>query len=41
MYHTIEAVSSTHNAIDSVSIVNPNVDYETKENIKLYFTTTE
>jgi hypothetical protein len=41
MYHTIEAVSSTHNAIDSLSIVNPNVDYETKENIKLYFTTTE
>ncbi len=39
MYHQLEEVRSTHYAIDSIQIVNPYVDYNAKENIKIYYTT--
>lgn len=38
MYHHLEEVSSTNNAIDSIQIINPEVTYDAKENIKIYYT---
>ena len=37
-FHTITAVESTHNFIDSIVINNPNVDYDTeKQHFRIYF----
>ena len=37
-FHTITAVSTTHNAIDSVVIKNPDVNYDTsKKHFYIYF----
>lgn len=38
MYHFLEGVRSTNNAIDSIQIINPEVTYDAKENIKIYYT---
>ena len=40
MFHTITGVKSTDAAIDRLEIVNPNVNYEGKENIRIHFTGT-
>lgn len=37
MFHHLESIRSTHNAIDSIIIVDPEIDYEAKENVKIYF----
>ena len=38
-FHTITAVESTHNFIDSIVINNPNVDYDTeRQHFRIYFT---
>ena len=36
-FHTLKSVESTHSGIYSVSIVNPKVNYDRNENIKIYF----
>lgn len=36
-YHRLKSVKSTDAAIDRIEITNPLVDYEGKENIKIYF----
>lgn len=36
-FHYITSVRCTRTLIDSVSIVNPNVDYNASENFKIYF----
>ncbi len=41
MWHTITHITSTHNLIDTILINNPNVNYETKENLQIYFFTAE
>ncbi len=38
MYYYLDAISSTNNAIDSIMISNPTVDYNEKENVKIYYT---
>lgn len=38
MYHYIEEVRCTNNAIDSIQVINPEVTYDAKENIKVYYT---
>lgn len=38
MYHYLEGVRSTDNAIDSIQIIDPEVTYDAKENIKIYYT---
>ena len=40
MFHTITSVKSTDAAIDHLEVVNPNVNYEGKENIRIHFTGT-
>ncbi len=41
MYHNLQEVRSTNNAIDSIKIVNSEVTYNATENIKIYFTSAE
>ena len=36
MYHHIDAVRCAHRIFDSISIVNPDVTYDTNEHIKVY-----
>lgn len=36
-FHTITAVQTTHNAIDSITIANSNVNFDEKENLLIYF----
>lgn len=36
-FHHVTAVRYTQRLIDSVSIVNPNIDYNVSENFKIYF----
>lgn len=38
MFHYLEGVRSTDNAIDSIQIIDPEVTYDAKENIKIYYT---
>lgn len=38
MYHHILGVSSTHYAIDSIKLVNQEVNYDAAEHIKIYYT---
>lgn len=40
-FHQIKAIRSTHRYIDTVQIVNPNIDYNATENFKIVFYTTE
>ena len=40
-FHQIKAIRSTHRYIDTVQIVNPNIDYNATENFKSVFYTTE
>ena len=37
MFHHVTAVRCTHRLIDSVQIVNPNINYNVSENFKIYF----
>lgn len=37
MFHTVNGVRSTHRFIDTVTIVNPNVNYYASENFKIIF----
>ena len=37
MFHLITDVNSTHTFIDSLSLVNPNVNYADVENIQIHF----
>lgn len=37
MFHSLKSVYSTELGIDSIEIVNHNVDFEGKENIRIYF----
>lgn len=39
VFHTLTAVTATHNLIDSVRIVRPTVDYEDLENFRIYMRT--
>jgi len=41
MYHNLQGVRSTNNVIDSIKISDPEVTYDAKENIKMYFTVSE
>ena len=36
-FHTITNVTTTHHRIDSIAIANPNVDYDEKEDLLIYF----
>lgn len=36
-FHRLKSIKTTNAAIDHMEIVNPTVDYEGKENIKIYF----
>lgn len=36
-YHKLKSIRATDNAIDHIEIVNPIVNYDQKENIKIYF----
>lgn len=38
MYYHIAGVSSTHYAIDSIKLVNQDVNYDAAEHIKIYYT---
>lgn len=37
MFHTVNGVRSTHRFIDTVTVVNPNVNYYASENFKIIF----
>lgn len=37
MFHTLKSVTSTESGIDRIEIINYKVDFEGKENIKVYF----
>lgn len=37
MFHKIIAIKSTHTYIDTIIVVNPNVNYNGTENFKIYF----
>ncbi len=37
MYYHLDSVWSTHNAIDSIKIINPDIDYDEAEHIKIWF----
>lgn len=37
MYHNIEKVTSTHIFIDSIHVTEPFINYDERENIKIYF----
>lgn len=39
MFHYVTGVRSTHVLIDSVYVVNPNINYNASENFKIYFRT--
>ncbi len=39
MFHYVSGVRSTHRLIDTVQIVNPNVNYNASENFRIYFYT--
>ena len=39
MWHEITGVTSTHHVIDTIIISNPYVNYEGKENLQIYFRT--
>lgn len=41
MWHTITAARSTHNLIDTILVVNPEVNYDGLENIQIYFRTSQ
>ena len=41
MWHTITQVYSTHHLIDSVYINNADINYDTQENLQIYFRTAE
>ena len=41
MFHLITDVNSTHTFIDSLSLVNPNVNYADVENIQIHFHATD
>lgn len=36
-FHTITRVQTTHHGIDSIVIAHPNIDYDEKENLLIYF----
>ncbi|MBR4365393.1 MAG: hypothetical protein IKP43_01275 [Bacteroidaceae bacterium] len=40
MFHRITGIKNTDAAIDKIEIINPNVNYERKENIRIHFTGT-
>ena len=40
-FHNIKAIKSTHQYIDTIQIVNPNINYNATENFKIVFYTTE
>lgn len=40
-FHDIKGIQSTHRYIDTVQIVNPNIDYNATENFKIVFYTFE
>ena len=39
MYHLVEDVKYTHYAIDSIKLVNPQINFDTNENFKIYYST--
>ena len=39
MYHLVEDVKCTHYAIDSIKLVNPQINFDTNENFKIYYST--
>lgn len=39
MFHYVTNVRSTHTLIDTVYVVNPNINYNASENFKIYFRT--
>ena len=39
MWHTVTAVSSSHNLIDSILINHPEINYDGLENLQIYFRT--
>lgn len=41
MFHVVTAVTSTHNIIDTVLIINPTITYEGLENFRIYFRTND
>ena len=38
MFHEVEHVTYTHHQLDSLTITNPNIDNNEKENFRIYFT---
>lgn len=40
-YHLLKSVRATDNAIDHIEIVNPTVNYDQEENVKIYFNQVE
>lgn len=38
MFYEVTGVTSTHHRLDSLTITNPNIDNNEKENFKIYFT---
>lgn len=41
MFYEIQQATSTRHQLDSLQIINPNIDNNEKENIKIYFTVTD
>ena len=41
MFHVVTGVRSTHLLIDTVQVVNPNINYNASENFKIYFYTAD
>lgn len=41
MLYEIQQATSTRHQLDSIQIINPNIDNNEKENIKIYFTVTD
>lgn len=41
MFHVVTGVRSTHLLIDTVHVVNPNINYNASENFKIYFYTAD
>lgn len=35
-FHTLTAITTTHHAVEGVELVNPQVNYDTQENIRIY-----
>lgn len=39
MYHLVEKINCTHYAIDSIKLVNPQINFDPNENFKIYYST--